>query len=185
MNGVCTIDCQILSVYSDGELPSPWKEDVETHLASCPECTVRLEQLRRCSAFLHTPDSNVQGAQDRVWQRLQNTQPAQHLPIWSRKLWIPLPAVAAAVFVFLFCTALIVRLMAPTPVPAPAEMAMGGVNLNIDSIMSLSGEIGLLQYMENQDSTDTVIMRLPESHSFSRYGEPAIVKASDYSRRPR
>jgi len=31
-------DPQILSIYVDGELPSPWKEKMEAHLKKCPAC---------------------------------------------------------------------------------------------------------------------------------------------------
>jgi hypothetical protein len=45
-------DRQILSVYFDGELPSPWKEQLESHLRSCPGCRAALEQIQRISAFM-------------------------------------------------------------------------------------------------------------------------------------
>jgi hypothetical protein len=39
-----------------------------------------------------------------------------------------------------------------------------------------------LQYLENEDSADFMIIRLPETRSFSNHGQPTIIKASDYSR---
>ena len=32
----------MLSVYLDGELPSPWKEKLEEHVSGCPECAGRI-----------------------------------------------------------------------------------------------------------------------------------------------
>jgi hypothetical protein len=42
---------------------------------------------------------------------------------------------------------------------------------------------GVIQYLGNDDTADIVIIRLPESKSFMSFGEPAIVKAADYSGR--
>jgi hypothetical protein len=41
----------------------------------------------------------------------------------------------------------------------------------------------VLQYLGNRDPGDILIIRLPESRSFTSSGEPAIIKAADYSRR--
>jgi anti-sigma factor RsiW len=38
-------DRQILSVYFDRELPSPWKDQLEAHLEKCPACRDRLDRL--------------------------------------------------------------------------------------------------------------------------------------------
>jgi hypothetical protein len=42
---------------------------------------------------------------------------------------------------------------------------------------------GVLQYLGNRDSGgDILILRLPETRSFMSSGEPAILKAADYTR---
>jgi len=41
---------------------------------------------------------------------------------------------------------------------------------------------GVLQYL-GADGSDIIILRLPESRNFSRSGDPAIIRAADYSRR--
>ena len=38
-------DRQLFSIYMDGELPSPWKEKLETHLEECSECREKLNNL--------------------------------------------------------------------------------------------------------------------------------------------
>ncbi|GHU05470.1 hypothetical protein FACS1894147_11680 [Spirochaetia bacterium] len=55
-------DRQILSLYHDDELPSPWKEKLESHVASCPACAARLAQYRDLSRVLLDND-----AADRGW----------------------------------------------------------------------------------------------------------------------
>jgi anti-sigma factor RsiW len=42
-------DRQILSVYLDEELPSPWKEKMEAHVSSCAECQAVLEKYQAVS----------------------------------------------------------------------------------------------------------------------------------------
>jgi anti-sigma factor RsiW len=36
----------------DGEVPSPWKERIAAHVASCPGCAARVERYRRLSGLL-------------------------------------------------------------------------------------------------------------------------------------
>ncbi len=47
---------QWLGAYLDGELKGVRLHQVETHLAQCAACRMELEQLRKMSALLHTPD---------------------------------------------------------------------------------------------------------------------------------
>jgi hypothetical protein len=41
---------------------------------------------------------------------------------------------------------------------------------------------GVLKYL-GADGSDIIILRLPENRNFSRSGDPAIIRAADYSRR--
>lgn len=45
-------DSQLLSIYLDGELPSPWKEKMETHLSKCNECREKLVNFRQLRELL-------------------------------------------------------------------------------------------------------------------------------------
>jgi hypothetical protein len=40
----------------------------------------------------------------------------------------------------------------------------------------------VLQYLSSRDNGEIIILRLPESRNFVNYGEPAIIKAADYTR---
>jgi hypothetical protein len=42
---------------------------------------------------------------------------------------------------------------------------------------------GVIQYLGGDDTADIVIIRLPESKSFRSFGEPAMIKAAEYSAR--
>jgi hypothetical protein len=181
---------QILSVYYDGELPSPWKEKMETHLIQCAECRNRLEKYRSfsfSSAGLEEAAHNprVEEAKNRVWQNLaasgeNRIQVRSRERLWRRSIVIPLPlaAAVAALMVAAFTLALVTR---PAPMTVPQDIiAVTGIGPDLQGISPVSDIRGVLQYLSNED--DIVILRLPESKSFVSYGEPMYVRAEDYSR---
>ncbi|MDR3145185.1 MAG: zf-HC2 domain-containing protein [Treponema sp.] len=191
-------DRQILSLYVDGELPSPWKEKLEDHLASCPGCRAILESWEHLSAELR--DEDEPGRSERVWEGIEaRINTAQTLPsressgarrlglpdLWHRRVSLPLPAAAAlaaaaAAFVFVLGS------MWLNP-PAKAAAAATGLpfvsmEAGVDfTDMPVMDSTGLFQYLGSTDSSEIVIIRLPESRSFSSSGEPTIIRAADYT----
>ncbi|MDR1400428.1 MAG: hypothetical protein LBJ41_10935 [Treponema sp.] len=156
---------------------------MEVHLASCPQCIERLVALKRLA--LRSSDDGaleaaLDAAQERVWQRLSRLEPAtsvvrnQHPGIWRRRVSVPLPAVAVA------AAALVVAatLMLTQTVPQTTD-TMGVAQSPLVPVSTINE---VLQYLGNQDATDIMLIRLPESKSFSSSGEPALIKAADYSR---
>ena len=63
-------DRQMISLYCDGELPSPWKEKMEAHLESCKKCRATLAGYRKLEEQLREEPKNMEAAQQRVWERL-------------------------------------------------------------------------------------------------------------------
>jgi hypothetical protein len=209
-------DRQILSVYVDGELPSPWKEKLESHLASCPGCRRYLEDYRRISAFASGEDTRA--AADRVWQKLAGSGIAdrgvheagggfgRHDPgkgLYSRRfrgrsVELPLPAaIAAAALLIVTLTLTLVNITGR--ISGGGEPAVAaGMNRDLQDIVPVSDVLNapaldlsqpysdlnnVLRYLEGEDTADFMIIRLPETKSFSSTGQPMIIKASDYSRR--
>ena len=196
MNQVCP-DRQLVSVYLDGELPSPWKEKMESHIAGCPACTRRLEAYRRVSlgkAAAAEPGTGLEPARERVWQKLEaalgtDVSPKPVRPpalpaVWRRNVSIPLPAVAAAAAAIVLLVALAFLLV----VRATNTEGMSGMTFASDAELDTPGIIpvadmeDVLQYLGSRDNGEIIILRLPESRNFVNYGEPAIVRAADYSR---
>jgi len=179
-------DRQLLSMHVDGEIPSPWREKLESHLESCPDCAARAEAYRNLSAGLRTAaavsDSAAEEARARVWRNIAaKAAPVRRISSWRRPVVIPIPAAIAAVL-------------------AVAILAAGGAGIALNpgakavpSIAIRQGESpvipvsdmgSVLHYLESQESGgNIVIINLPENSNFSLGGEPTIVRAADYTGR--
>lgn len=102
-------DRQMISVFIDGELPSPWKEKMESHLAGCTSCEKYMENFKRIFAPVKEAATEekalMEAAKDRVWQNMAGSlktrkrivaKPCTFAGIWRRKVSVSLPAAAAA-----------------------------------------------------------------------------------------
>ena len=201
-------DPQLISTYVDEELPSPWKEKMEKHLAGCPVCKDRYANLKRVrqlfkkntherrvyveraledrdnadSAFAEHFDEYeyMEKARNRVWANLQSRgrRFSARPNLWRRGIPIPLAA-AAAVFValitFFFVNGTVKR--------------AGSFDFSNNFFIAAEDEIhvhpatdmdSVLQYLET-GSNDLIFIQLPETGNFSRTGDPAIIKAADFS----
>jgi hypothetical protein len=198
-------DKQLLSVYFDGELSSPWKEKMEQHLESCPECRGLLENYRQMSGVLKSAPSATEEALDadaliarageRVWERLtESRRPARHIPavrggLWRRSVQIPLPFAAAAAAIIVFACALLITrqntVQAPVSIPVLTEaddnenLIPAGYGFDMQTQSSNVGEV--LRYLENDASSDIIIIKLPDQKQFNKNGEPSFLRAADYS----
>jgi hypothetical protein len=189
----------MLSVYLDGELPSPWKEKMENHLALCASCRDRLDAYREMSRGLKkaeavpagpdpagavfTGEAALETAKDRVWLRLQgpetgDTRRRPEPGFWRGSVSIPLPAAAAAA-VILFISLAALWFRQNTAAPPMQDMAAAGIDLDLRGIVPVSDKHGVLQYLGDKDTGDIVILRLPESRNFMSSGEPTILRAAE------
>jgi len=201
-------DPQLLSIYVDGELPSPWKEKMESHFSQCSVCAQKLKNLEslrelfkkdmsaRRTVGENAPDSTeheiefMEEAKTRIWQKLESRRRFKRSAgLWQRKLSIPLPAAAAAAVIIALLTMLIFRGgRVQNNGFAQAQQPQESYNFNLaaenefPSIIPTADLNSVLQYL-TQDGTDVIILTLPESRNFSRTGEPEILRAADYQRR--
>jgi hypothetical protein len=180
---------QILSVYLDGELPSPWKEKMENHLAGCLACRKKLEAFRAVSGAMKAGEMSMpESAKERVWRNLeagrQGALPARghRAPsIWRKSVSIPLPAAAAAALLIVLGALWLLRPAGEAE--ARNTIIAADTDFETPGIIPVSDMDGVLQYLGNRDSGDFLILRLPESRNFMSSGEPTIMKAADYTRR--
>ena len=192
MSRMCP-DRQLLSVYFDGELPSPWKEKMEAHIKNCPECSKQLEaytSIHRARAEESEPV--MEAARQRIWQNLEQRLGYSSSPqrtilrdprqaAWRRSIRIPIPAAAAAIVLFAVLAFLLALRINSTTELSGITFA-SEAELDTPGIIPVSDMADVLQYLDGRDNGDIIILRLPESRSFVNYGEPAMIKASDYSR---
>jgi len=182
-------DRQIICLYLDGELPSPWDGKMEAHLESCEECRSALAGYKSIKNYLSgDKEKTLAEAQERVWQKLTApglvvSREPRKARIWSRNISLPLPAAAAAALVFVVLVALLGVRSLSQPGLVQEQIAASGIGLTDNGMVNIQDMAGVLQYLSSQDNGDFMVIRLPESRTFSKIGEPALINAADYSRR--
>jgi hypothetical protein len=182
-------DRQIISLYLDGELPSPWDGKMEAHLESCDECRSALAGYRRIKNYLLSDkEKALAEAQERVWQKLTApglvaSQKPRKERIWNQNISLPFPAAAAAALVFVILIALLGIRSLSQPSLVQEQIVASGIGLNDNGMVNIQDMTGVLQYLSSQDNGDFMVIRLPESRTFTRIGEPALINAADYSSR--
>lgn len=207
--GACP-DRQMIWLYLDEELPSPWKEKLEGHLRRCPECAGLLDGYRELSARIgadapaaelsgETADSSVAG--ERVWRRLEGTLAMPVSPsILRRKVSMPLPMVAGIAAAAVLVAGLALNLGGRPDSPPELSAALGETDAVLpeegiflvgdlpDMALGTDFEVqaediqSVIEYLVTRDGADTEVMRLPESRRFVSNGKPTLVRSSDYSR---
>ncbi|MCL2043405.1 MAG: zf-HC2 domain-containing protein [Treponema sp.] len=192
-------DRQLLSAYFDGEVPSPWKEKIEKHISNCPSCKEQLGTYKALSIELAS-DTEISGkaAQDRVWLSMEQRFGTESLSaqsrttgrtstsrtLWQRRVSIPIPAAAAAVaaVALLFVAlAFVLGTRVPVATETPGMAILPDDDFDMPAIIPVSDMNDVLQYLGIRDAGELLIMQLPESRNFVTNGEPAIIRAADYS----
>jgi anti-sigma factor RsiW len=194
-------DQEILSLYIDGELPSPWKEKMDAHLISCEKCKSHLLQYHKLRVVLEGDRFEVSAdLEKRVWDKMIARIPGipeelNYLPqtrrmtsakasriFWNRTVSLPFPAAVAAACVII--TFLVIQGLGSSRTKEPGQApGIAGISADVQGIIPVSDMDSVLQYLSSEDMADFVIMRLPETRNFSSFGEPTLLKATDYSRR--
>jgi hypothetical protein len=100
--------------------------------------------------------------------------------VWRRSVSIPLPAAAAILLLIALAFLLLLRGMGTEGMSGMTFASEA--ELDAPDVIPVSDMEDVLQYLGSRDSGDIIILRLPESRNFVNYGEPAIIKAADYSR---
>ncbi|MCL1928828.1 MAG: zf-HC2 domain-containing protein [Treponema sp.] len=182
-------DHQVMSVYFDGELDSPWKEKFEKHLEICPSCRKHLEsykvmrqRLKEASLVPDRPmDQTLMEAMERVWEKTGYViRPRRHgvRRFWNGSLTIPVPIAAAAGLIMAIAFAAIIAFKQPAKVTEPPQLA----GMEMQDMIPVSADMAsFFQYLSSDNSADMVIIRLPET-TFTNVGEPRMIRAADYTR---
>lgn len=186
-------DRQILSVYLDNELPSPWKEKMEAHVASCAECRTILKQYQAVSVMANSAkDDHIKSAEnsakDRVWEQIamldfgeQNvlSPRGNRSSLWKHSVSISVPAAIAAALLIAFTAAFI-----GTAFTRPVQDLHSVAALEAQNVIPSADLARIIQYLDTQeDASSMMIINLPETENFTSSGEPALIRAADYRKR--
>ncbi|HUX37584.1 MAG TPA: zf-HC2 domain-containing protein [Rectinemataceae bacterium] len=176
-----------MSAWTDGEVPSPWKERISDHLASCADCADRVAGFRRLSTRLLASgrlDDAVIVA--RIASRLGIKEGKEAAgsaglgvvssPARRTGIALPLPAAAAAAAALLILGGLSGRMIG-----APGMLARSPSSTQATEVASTSSSgnptmDSLVRYIEAQNAPGTISIVLPANASFSGGGAPMIVK---------
>ena len=181
---------QILSLYFDGELPSPWKEKMNAHLVKCEKCRSHMAQYHKLKEIFAGDRVEASAIlKNRVWDKTITGTPVNqkktvkgNFLLWNRSVSLPFPAAVAAAAVFIFISFLAFQGMRSPGVDQEYEIASGIVT-DVQGIIPVSDLDSVLQYLSVDHMSDFVVIHLPETRSFSSSGEPTLLRAADYSRR--
>lgn len=190
-------DAGLLSAYLDGEVPSPWKERIEEHLASCPSCAARLADYKRLARILgesaSLSESDEAAAVARVRDRLgplldspivsSGPSPkgekslknyASASAFWRRSVSLPLPAAAAAAIVVVFLAGIAASSLFRPAAPSIQTLAAAEIKPTKTQPENMEA---LISYLQSQDAQVSLTIRLPSGSTFDSGGKPLIVKA--------
>ncbi len=183
-------DRQLISLYVDGELPSPWREKLETHLTGCASCARAVESYRGISAELAAvPAEGLDEAKSRVWNAVSKRLAASSAPVpfrhTRRPLVLPIPAAVAALLVVAIAAAGGTGVALGSGRNAAKSEAVAVVEQPPTPAVPVSDMGSVLRYLDSQEGAgDILIIRLPEGSNFSSDGRPTLIRAADYNGRP-
>lgn len=197
----------LISAWVDGEVPSPWKERIAAHVATCAECAARVERYRRLSGLLSAAAPADEAAiVARIETRLGGCleaapggKPASaattaRLPrdgadesridpprFWGRNVPLPLPVAIAATAIFLFFAG-----VAATSFIRPAKpeiQTLAASEIKPADSQSANME-ALVHYLESQNAQVNLTIQLPSGTTFDSSGKPFVMKATDANYAP-
>jgi len=194
-------DRQIICLYYDNELPSPWKEKLEKHLESCAACRKILSEYEGMGAFVHKEkqsfaEHNFESVKERVWAKLFINENKRQFKrernfIWNRSVSLPLPALAAAALVLVILFISIMGTfsnigfngMEITAQNDAVTLLSDHVQMGIADTANIQDINEIFEFLNTQDTDNIVIIPLPDNRRFYPSGEPVLINAADYSRR--
>ncbi|UTC64353.1 zf-HC2 domain-containing protein [Treponema sp. OMZ 788] len=136
-------DKDLYSAYVDGELQSPWKEQIEAHLASCEKCSIVADSYKKISLKLSEnsfPELDLDGSFLKLYAKRQDCLKRMEINKNKPTSWfyksnkIPIPALAAAAL-FLFVLTPVIMLSTRKTL-APSDSVAEGQLKPIDHIVS-------------------------------------------------
>jgi len=180
-------DDALLSAFVDGEVPPPWKERMESHVAGCAACARKVSGMRALGTELRSLETGTEAAilaaaKARIGASIDfgmSARPSGRslaeriLDFWSRRVALPMPALAAGLLAIVFFAGLTFGIITPF---AKASRLMASASTVI-SPNSATLEM-MAQYMK-QSSVQPVMIEMPKESEFSQLGNPVVMTSFD------
>jgi anti-sigma factor RsiW len=188
-------DRDLLSAHADGEVPSPWRERLDEHVASCPDCAavlagyVDLSGALRAGAEPDEPAALARGRErlDALLEGMHATPPrTAPRPSAAREAFgralgrsisLPLPFAAAAALLVLFLGgATAVLALRPERGNPMQAVATGGLDQRLAKPASMEE---LLRFLNSSDGQVQLTINLPADATFGSAGTPVIMRSAE------
>ena len=199
----------LISAWVDGEVPSPWKERIAAHVATCADCAARVARYRRLSGLL-SEGAPADGAaivsriEARLGGRLDGLVEAPssaaalsaapgtpregldasrsgHPRFWGRNVPLPLPVAIAAGAIFLFFAGVAATTFIRPAKPAVQTLAASEIKPTDSQAANMEA---LVHYLESQNAQVNLTIQLPSGTTFDSSGKPFVMKATDANYAP-
>ena len=185
-------DHELISAHVDGEVPSPWRERIDEHLGSCPDCAAAAALYAGLGERLRAQtDGDEAQALARGRSRLDallGGRPATAAPAGARRrsLSLPLPlAVAAAATILVLGAATALLALKPDGSAAIRTVASGEIPpLAAAATAQPASMEDLLRYLDARDGQITLTIKLPSGTTFGSAGKPVIMRSGRVIRGP-
>jgi anti-sigma factor RsiW len=183
-------DHDLISAYVDGEVPSPWRERLDEHIAVCPDCTALVSSYARLGERLRAefvideaePLARGRSRLDALLEALPAKDASPRVrdgswKVWRRSVSLPLPlAAAAAALVILLSGA--TTLLALRPSKAASIQTVASSEIAPPQAMPSSMN-ELLRYLDARDGQVTLTINLPSEATFGNAGKPVIMRSTE------
>ncbi len=169
---------ETLSAFVDGEVQAPWDQSLARHLEVCPACLEAVSRFRRLRELL-ARDPLPEPGLPPLPERRERAQP---VPVWKRRIALPLPAAAAAGLAILALGVALTFVAGRATLPwmrirhAPTGATEVIVAAPIDDLEQL------LRTLDQPSQTTGLVIQLPADSRLLMMGEPQLVREADYSR---
>lgn len=177
-------DRELLSAWSDGEVPSPWRETIERHLETCAACSLVVDSMTRTHDLFASDAASIDAASGSASVRVEERLGFAALhrlespgPFWTRKYSIPFPVAAAAA---LALALLGFALAESGSRNADLRMAVQRAYEATPVATSGMGIDSIIEYISRQNSSVNINITLPAEAFGAVTGDPFIVREADF-----
>jgi anti-sigma factor RsiW len=177
-------DRELLSAWTDGEVPSPWRETIERHLETCESCSQVVASMNKTHALFSSDaaliDASSEHSRVRVEERLGFAAFHGSAPsgaFWARRYPVPFPVAAAAALVL---AVLGFALAESGRRNADLRMAVQRAFEATPVATSGMGIESIIEYISKQNSAVNINITLPAEAFGAVTGDPFIVREADF-----